>query len=348
LRVERRDQSFVALDGARELFDLSVAKWSGGRAAAVSITYDAPWGTHDDHRLATDAVISRGLRMDIEMVTWIFTQPRWTHLLNTYHRELVPNGVGFFGHGHTHALHDTMSYQDAFASFRTCFEYMRTWGFNPRAYAYPGSSGRLASTQRANRDAGFMCARGSTVDPSTWHLLAGDAPESPNWQYLPAVPIGNGSYRYIQSHQELAPVLEQAVDLGAWVILMYHAIGIPEGWGYYPYADFIADMDKIAAGDFWSANLDQAAAYVRERAALTVDLQVAPDEAGAYWLSFDDGLPDEIFSEPLTTTFHFSGLSPSRLRVEPCVGSGEYVDVQGNSVRVSLCPSATPVLMFLE
>ena len=70
-----RDKSVKLLNEAVadgvELFSLSVARWSGGRAAAVSITYDAPWGTHRDHHLATDAAIARGLRMDIEMVTWI-------------------------------------------------------------------------------------------------------------------------------------------------------------------------------------------------------------------------------------------------------------------------------------
>lgn len=337
----------AAADG-EELFYLSVAKWAGGRAAAVSITYDAPWGTHGDHHLATDAAIARGLRMDLEMVTWIFTQPEQAPLLDTYRRYLLPRGIGFFGHGHTHASHDTMTYTEALASFSTCYHLMRTWGFRPRAYAYPGSSGRLIHTQGANRNAGFICARGSTVKRSTWHVLADDAAVAPNWQNLPSVPMGSGSRRYIRSHRKLSPILEEALKRGSWIILMYHAIGIPEGWGYYPYEDFVMDLDQIAGGDYWSANLGQAAAYARERSGLTVGFQPESGRDGAYLLTFRDGLPDEVYDEPLTVTFHFTGLSPARLAVAPPVGTGEPVAVRGDSARIQLLPAETPVSLTLD
>ena len=348
LQVEQRGHDYAVVDSDVVLFTLEIAKWSGGRTAAVSITYDAPWGTHQDHHLATDAAIARGLRMDIEMVTWIFTQPRWAHLLDTYHEELLPKGIRFFGHGHTHALHDTMAYDAAYESFHTCFELMQAWGFRPRAYAYPGSSGHLGSTQRANRDAGFICARGSTLDAAACHLLAGEDPQTPNWYYLPAVCLGNGSYLYVQNHDQLAPVLCQALDLGSWIILMYHAIGIPEGWGYYPFEEFVRDLDQIAAGDFWSANLDQAAAYVQQRAELAVHLEPQAGPGRAYQLSFSDGLADDIFDEPLTVTFRFTGLSVTQLRVDPPVGTGETVAVRGDSARVQLFPAEAPALLVLE
>lgn len=345
-RVEQRDGTYVAVDADKDLFSLSVAKWPGGRAAAVTITYDAPWGTHRDHHLATDAAIARGLSMDIEMVTWIFTQPERAPLLEVYREELVPHGIGFFGHGHTHALHDTMTYEEAYASFSTCFDLMEAWGFRPRAYAYPGSSALLAGTQRANREAGFICARGSTLDPSTWNLLAGENPQTPNWHYLPAVPLGNGSYRYIQNHGELAPVLDKALSLGSWVILMYHAIGIPEGWGYYPYTEFVADLDQIAGGDFWSANLDRAAAYARQRIGLTLELTPGPGRT--YRMALSDGLPDETYDEPLTVTLHLLGLTARQVVVGAPVGTGVPVAVAGDSVRLQLLPAESEVLLSLE
>jgi len=348
LRAEARGHDYAVFDADVELFTLEVAKWPGGRAAAVSITYDAAWGTHVDHHLATDAAIARGLRMDLEMVTCIFTEPRWTPMLGVYREELLPNGIRFFGHGHTHALHDTMDYEGAYESFHTCFELMQAWGFRPRAYAYPGSSGHLLSTQRANRDAGFICARGSTADVAACHLLAGDNPRPPNWYYLPSLGVGEGSYRYPQNHDQLAPILNQALDLGSWIILMYHAIGIPECWGYYPFEEFAQDLDQIAAGDFWCANLDQAAAYVQERTELAVDLQPQAGPGRAYQLSFSDGLPDETFDEPLTVTFRFSGLSAASLRVDPPVGTGETIAVRGDSARVQLVPAEAPALLVFE
>jgi len=340
--------TYTAFDSGLELFRLSVDKWSGGHTAAVTITYDAAWGTHADHHLATDAAIERHLPIDLEMVTWVFTQPRWNHLLETYRTELLPRGVRFFGHGHTHALHDTLDYDGAYESFHTCFELMDTWGFAPRAYAYPGSSGLLPSTQQANRDAGFICARGSTLDPDTWHLLSGATPQEPNWYFLPAVPLGNGSYRHLQQHEDLAPVLDQALDLESWVILMYHAVGIPELWGFYDYEEYLADLDQIAAGDYWVAHLGQAAAYARERAGLTVSLTAATDRARTYHLSFRDGLDDGAFAEPLTATLQLSSLSARRVRVDPPVGTGQFVPVVDGAARLALVPAETPALLVLD
>ncbi|MFC1525839.1 hypothetical protein ACFL6X_03390 [Candidatus Latescibacterota bacterium] len=346
--MEASDHVYAVMGEEGELFSLDVAKWRGGRSGAVSITYDAPWGTHDDHYLATDAAIARGLSMDIEMVTWIFTQPKRAPLLETYHQELLSQGIHFFGHGHTHALHDTMTYEEAYSSFSTCFGLMTAWGFSPRAYAYPGSAGLLESTQRANREAGFICARGSTLEPDTWLLLADGATDTLNWQYLPSVPMGNGSYRYVQSHSELSPILDQAVERRAWVILMYHAIGIPEGWGYYPLDEFVADLDYIASQDLWCANLDRAALYALERQALQVQVATVPGRRGDYELTFSDGLPDEVYSEPLTAILRFGVLSPAQVRIDPPVGSGQPVPVVDGVALLDLLPADTPALLHLD
>jgi len=349
VQVRGDGDRYAILEDDSEIFSLSVHKWFGGRTAAITITYDAPWGTHEGHHLATDAAISRGLRMDLEMVTWIFQQPERRDLLETYRGELLPHGIRFFGHGHTHALHDTMSYEAAYASFSTCFALMEEWGFRPRAYAYPGSSGLLPSTQKANRDAGFICARSSTIDPSEFHLLPGEAREPENWYLLPSVPFGNGSYRYVQSHDELAPILDQALARTSWVILMYHAIGIPEGWSYYPLEDFRLDLDQIAAGDYWSANLDQAAAYIQERNALQVEAQPLPGAGRTYSLTFRDGLADAIYDEPLSVTFRFAPeLEVRQLHIGFADGSEFSAPVLADTAQVNLVPVETDLTLRLE
>ncbi|MFH1570388.1 MAG: hypothetical protein ABIL09_20520 [Gemmatimonadota bacterium] len=338
----------VTVDGDM-VFTLVVRKWYGGRAAAVSITLDNPWGTHALHHLATDAAIARGLRMDLEIVTASFVDPRWKPLLDTYRDVLMPQGIHFFGHGHTHALHDTLSYEDCLASFGTCFDLMQAWGLHPRAYAYPGSSGEKASTQAANRDAGFICARGSTVDARLFHIVPDEVAEPDNWYFLPAVPMGNASYRYIQSHTQLAPILEAAVEQTSWVILMYHAIGIPEGWSYYPLAEYHRDLDQIAGGDFWSANLDQAAAYLRERLALQMRVESVLHRSGAYRLTFDDALPDEVYDQPLTVDLELApGSRIRRILVDPPVGGVGAFDVRDGTVRLDLLPTSTPRVLALE
>ena len=146
----------VVLDAAADtLWWMATDKFRNGRPAAVSITYDAPFGTHPKHHLATAAVLQRDLRLDLELVSAIYLTPRWRHLTDYYRTELMPQGIRFFGHGHTHALHDTMTFDAAYESFRTNFLLMQAWGLGPKGYAYPGSSGLRRSTQAANRTAGF-------------------------------------------------------------------------------------------------------------------------------------------------------------------------------------------------
>ena len=128
----------VVLDAARDtLWWIAADKFRHGASAAVSITYDAPFGTHPRHHLATAAVLQRDLRLDLEVVSAIYLTPRWRHLTDYYRTELMPQGIRFFGHGHTHALHDTMTFDAAYESFRTNFLLMQAWGLDPKGYAYP-------------------------------------------------------------------------------------------------------------------------------------------------------------------------------------------------------------------
>ena len=300
--AEPVSSELVVISQGDTLFSLSAAKWPGGSQAAVSITYDAPWGTHDNHHLATDAVIERGLRMDLEVVSWIYeNEDHFRHLPSVYRDVLQPQGISFFGHGHTHALHDTMTYAQALASFKTNFDLMMAWGLEPRAYAYPGSSGLRESTQRACQEAGFICARGMSPHPLDAIMLAGEKTEPHNWYFLPSVAMGNASHLYIDNHEKLLPILDKALEVGGWVILMYHAIGIPEGWSYYPIVDFERDLEAISSRSFWSANLDAAAAYVKERNNLTLEITRLANGSAVDTVDvrIGDGLGDILFDEPI-------------------------------------------------
>lgn len=286
------------------LLSLLIERWRHGRKGAVSITYDAVYGTDPAHRVAGEAVLSRGLRMDIEVVSSFFEGTALARWIQYYRDVLMPEGFRFFGHGHTHALHDTMNFDQAFASFDTNFRLMQQWGLQPKAYAYPGSSGQRRSTQAANKAAGFICARGSQVDTDSVYIAAEGDTTMPEWYFLPSVVMGNASYRYLDTHDKLRPILNGVVERGAWVILMYHAIGIPEGWSYYPMDEFTKDLDAIADLDLWSANMDAAACYLKERLAASFLLNglVTDGDVVNLSLALEDGLPDGIYDVPLTVT----------------------------------------------
>ncbi len=333
---------YAVQEDGQPLFELEVLKWPQGRRAAVSITYDAPFGTDPGHHLATDAVLARGLTMDIEMVTAIFQEPENRHLLEDIQNQLVPRGIHFFGHGHRHINHDSLSYEEALASFKLCYDLMTEWGLRPRAYAYPGSAGRLATTQQANRNAGFLCARGMSVDPRAMLICPGDTTEPANWYYLPsAVMAKRTSSSYISNHQELAPILAEALQRRAWVILMYHAVGIPEGWGYYPLVDFEKDLDYLAGHDFWIGNMDRAALYIKERNAFAPQLGRVDKKQGhrEFSLVLADGLDNTVCDQPLTFELRFDpGLDGDTLHVEPPLGGRSDFPVVDNRLRLEAVP----------
>ena len=72
LHVRRLDDTHWVEVQGETAFSIEVLKWYGGHQAAVSLNYDAAWGTHEKHHLATDAVIDRGMRMDLEIVSEVF------------------------------------------------------------------------------------------------------------------------------------------------------------------------------------------------------------------------------------------------------------------------------------
>ena len=361
LPVDDGGSQYVFSHGEEQVFAVEVAKWYDNHRAATSITYDAAWGMHEDHHLATDAVFERGMRLDLECVSAIFTQGRWSHLISDYRRLLIPNGVHFFGHGHTHALHDTMEFDEAYDSFDRNFQLMSRWGLNPKVYAYPGSSGKSLRTQSANRAAGFIAARGDHLNPETERprplegllICPDDVKEPKNWQYLPSVVMGTTYASMIADHAELTPFLEKALEKGAWIIMMYHGIGIPELWGYYPIEEFAKDLDMMKANDFWNGNMDSIVLYIQERNRFRIDLLGMEITAGLqhYDLAFSDGLDNVFYDQPLTLNFTFAPEEIVRtVRFEPPLGElGELeVSAAGLQFSVNVAPDERPYSLFIE
>ncbi|UCE05383.1 MAG: hypothetical protein JSW07_17470, partial [bacterium] len=243
----------------------SVLKWYEGHKAAVSINYDAAWGMHEKLQYTVDKIINRNLRMDFEMITEIYYQTRYQYLIEQMRDELMPQGIHFFGHGHFHINHDAVGFDSAYCSFKKCYDLMKQWGLNPKAYAYPGSHGRNDSTQLANKLAGFICARGVTYNEDEFYICPDNIEEPDNWYYLQSIPVAYEYENYIQNHEEMALILDSALERSAWIIIMYHNIEIEGGWGYYPFDEFKQDIDQIVENDFWVANLDLVAAYIQEK-----------------------------------------------------------------------------------
>ena len=128
--------------------------------------------------------------------------------------------------GHSHIDHDALGFHDAYQSFRYNFNLMREWGLNPRVYAYPLFAGRERQTQAANRQAGFIAARGGTEDPDRYYLCETEPCKPDSWFNLPSVIMGSANSRHISNHNRLLPILHETLSRRAWTILTYHSLGL--------------------------------------------------------------------------------------------------------------------------
>lgn len=155
------------------IFDVDVLKWYGGHSAAVSITYDTLWGhwkTQDELDYIVDEILKRNLRIDFELCTVKYDKPEYQFIVTDMRDNVIPDGVHFFGHGHNHDAHDNFDFEYCYESFKKCYDLMDEWGLEPKAYAYPYGSGWKESTQSANKMAGFICARGVTIESDSIYM----------------------------------------------------------------------------------------------------------------------------------------------------------------------------------
>ena len=327
---------------------ISPLKWLDGRRSAVSITYD---GAYHWSRHLVPLVQDRGLRMDYEVVTHQHQTIDDLKESLVEMRSLMDQGFHFFGHGHKHDLHDDFSESYVRNSFMTCFGLMQAWGLNPKAYAYPGSSATKRYVQEANRDAGFICARGDDrLDWGNYYILADDRPEPENWYFLPSVVMGTTYASMKESHDELRPILEQNERLSSWTIMMYHAIGHPDSWGYYPVDEFERDLDWLKDNDVWVAHLDQCCAYIKERARLNVSVTPVTQTSlcESYDVVLDDDLDDDIYDQELSLEIRLpmSSDSYSRVVLEER-GMAFDLDLTENALVINRVPDGDRFRLFL-
>jgi len=290
---------------------VEITKWPDGFKAAFTPTLDAGSPSHFDAE--NQWLIDNGLFIDYEVITAVYDEsPERVSFLRDV---LVPEGFGYFGHGHAHDNHDNFDYDEAYASFRQNFLSMASYGLKPVAYAYPYGHGILERTRRALSDSGFLSGR------LNWPVFEGYGPciipdddtEPPDWFGLPALRMESYDFEQcgdcVNNPEEFFAYLDKCIEQGAWLINTYHAIGFdgetdgrPVGWGFYRRHHFYEEMTRIRElqeqGVVWLARMNDATLYARQRHNASFDLN--PIEERVYQLFLDDGLDRDIFDLPLT------------------------------------------------
>lgn len=351
--VENRNE-----DVPENVLEVEVAKWYHDHQATVVITFDAAWGQKGEYfdsklQEAVDEILDRNLHMDFEFVSQWFDKPGFDELLAWMRDDLIPSGIHFFGHGHKHINHDAVGFDSAYVSFKTCYDLMKSWGLNPKVYGYPESRGLEYDTQLACKLAGFIAARGATFDRDKFFICPDDKTEPENWYYLPCIPMAYEEKEiYVHNHDELEPTLASALEKNAWIIIMYHNIGLPDvGWGWYPTEEFIKDIDYIAANDFWPTNFDNVVMYVQERNNFEYQ-KICLEESNEkikYEVVFNDNLDDTLYNHPLTINIKINpDLNAKKIEIEPAIdGKSDFNIYDINEISLDLIPDGTRYLFSI-
>ncbi|MFC1693697.1 hypothetical protein ACFL1R_09350 [Candidatus Latescibacterota bacterium] len=336
------------------VFDVKVLKWYNGHKAAVSITYDALWGHWRDQvkiDYQVNEVLNRNLRIDFEFVTAKYVNPEYQFIVTDIRENVIPRGIHFFGHGHKHISHDSLDFGSAYESFKLCYDLINEWGLQPKAYAYPYGAGRSPTIQEANKQAGFICARGfdkysEVLDEI--YICPDDTIEPDNWYLLPTICVAKNYPDYFRNHEEIAPILDNALEKTAWIIITYHSIDFPEGWGYYPLVEFIKDIDHIATNDFWCYNMDMIACYIKERNKFRFNVSEikTTKDSWEYEIIFQDDLNNSIYNQPLTLEFTFDSTQTIKnIQIEPPINDTTDFTVIDNILCLNVIPDERKYIM---
>ncbi len=305
-------------------------------------------------------LIEHGLFMDYEIVSEIYDL--LPQRLIPFHEQLIPNGFGYFGHGHAHDNHDLFTYEEALASFTLNFQRMESYGFRPVAYAYPYGAGIENSTVEALRDSGFLSGRLHRKEFEDYGpcIMPGDELEPPDWFRLPTLPMQSFDFEqradYVNNPEEFFSYFEPCIEQGGWITSTYHGIGHdgvnrPISWGFYYRDEFYAEMLRVKElmeeGTLWLAQLNHVTLYVYQRNAATVSFNEI--EENTFEILVDDNLDRDRFYHELTLKFNLSDdfLSEVKQVVISNTTNNTFfeIDLNETELLVNLLPSSFPYIM---
>ncbi len=286
--------------------NIKITKWYNNYPAALSITNDAGNVASDAEREIQKLVQEKGLNISYEFVTDIYLKD--SIRLDYFLHEYLPKGFGYYGHGHTHINHDLLTKEEAYKSFKKCYDTMIQFGLKPVSYAYPGGFGYHIRTQEALEESGFLSGRKfEKLDFDFPYIMPNDETKPENWYQLPTLVMQAYDFEYcsicINNTAELIPFLDNTINLNAWLIITYHSIGQKEGYGYYYLDDFKKDLAEIKKRDFWVATMDDITLYTYERNTAKVSIKNDYDHNGEIEkieIRVNDNLDDSFFNIPLT------------------------------------------------
>ncbi|SMO70822.1 hypothetical protein [Gracilimonas mengyeensis] len=349
-----------SVDEEPQIKILGITKWYNNYKSALSVTHDSGYPISND--IENSWLYEHQMFMDYEIISDRYvSNPKLVEYLK---EKLIPNGFGYFGHGHTHINHDQLSYEEAYKSFRKDAEHIKAFGLNPIAYAYPGGYGFEDSTQFALKKSGYLSGRlfQKEFEGRGPYIMSGDQMAPENWYALPSLPMQDFNFdqceRCINNHDEFLSYLNESVGLESWLISTYHSIGFdgktdgrPEGWGYYTRENFYKDMLAIKElrekGKVWLANMSDVTIYTYLRNQTTYELKMVNESQ--YKLMLETELPIERFNHDLSLEISIAENSLGKtLTIEQAEKQITQKKLTKSKVYINLRPSKDYFSIYVE
>ena len=148
----------------------------------------------------------------------------------------------------------------------------------------------------------------------------------------------------------MRPMLETTLKKSAWLIGLYHALGYPGGYSYYPYDEFLKDLDYLEENDFWCSNMDVIACYIKERNNFQMDVKlISSGNNLKYDVAFNDNLNNAIYNTPLTIEFTFdASIGIKKVKFEPEIDQEKDIySVTDNKLQINVIPDGQKYTMTL-
>lgn len=153
-------------------------------------------------------------------------------------REAQASGHEIGSHSSTHSKAATLNETTAFQETRNSWEFFARKLYNaPTSYCYPYTDAP-DFLQQAVRRAGYAQARGGRGARADKYLQPGDGANLLN---VPCFHVGP------ETIKEADQWIAETIRRGAWLTLMFHAVGDPIGWDNITVEAFKEFLDKLVA-----------------------------------------------------------------------------------------------------
>lgn len=301
------DETIVIAEKSNDI-TIDVAKWFNNKTAAISFTYDIPIDSDPRASEAAQTAIDSMIPLEYEFISSLYlTNNAATDVMKNY---WMNQGITFFGHGNYHINHDKLTYDSAYSSFSICYDLMEERGLKPSVYAYPGGAGLEQETQLACKNAGFIAARGTghyfPGNIEEFYHFSGNKTEPISWYLMKSIPMGKEPESIINNNAQLTPIMNEAINREAYIILCYHHIGFPDGWHYYDLDEFKKDVNSAKKRDFWIATMEDVVLYKKEQNEFTYEVLKLENSDWDYKVYLSDGFDNKQFDQELTLNFNVS------------------------------------------